>query len=93
MNLGRKEFKGRRIDILHYDTGAMIYERLKSKGKHFLGWTFYDFENFCKHYCGVTRAKMYENEPVATKIEDLNVTITTTLKEKYNFDLNSFYVI
>lgn len=93
MNLYRKEYKKQRIDLLHYDTGALIYENLRKQGKHFIGWSFYDYPNYCTHYCGVTRARMYDNEPVATNIGNIETYIHKRLLTDYNIDFKQFYGI
>ena len=87
----RIKFKKNRIDALHYDTGAVIYEYLKEKGYHFIGYDFYAYPFFCKHYCGVTRNKLYDNEPVSTSESDISSTIRLRLQELYGFEFNEFF--
>lgn len=91
MEIGRKQFKGRKIDIIHYDTGAFLYETMNNKGFHFIGWSFYAYPIFCTHYCGITRSQMYENEPVASQLDDLSAVIKSRLMNEYQFFYESYY--
>ncbi len=87
----RKAYKKQRIDACHYDTGALVYETLQQMGYHFVGEHFYAFPNVCNHYCGITRNKLYENEPVSQSESAIEREIKNSLLTKYSFDFESFY--
>lgn len=93
LNLFRYQYKKQHIDSTLYDTGALIYEQLRKQGLHYLGLSFYSYPAFVVHYCGITRSQMYENEPVATQMQDIEQTIRHTLLNKYDFDYDRFYGI
>lgn len=92
LSLFRKKHISKKIDKYDYDTGALLYEKMINDGLHYIGYNFYSYPYFCSHYCGVTRNKLYDNEPVSTSEQKIEVLIKTRLVEKFNFRYDDFYM-
>lgn len=90
MNIFRLDYKERKIDTILYDTGALVYEKLRIKGLHYIDISFYCHPAFVTHFCGITRNLMYKNEPVSTNIYAVEEVIKDRLKYIYQFEYNFF---
>ena len=89
LNMFKRDFHGMKPSFVQYDTGAMLYQYLKTQHYEFLGLPVWLSQSYATHFHGMTRLLLNKRDTNGVKLESIVDQVTRRLWDAYGISVEA----